>query len=229
MTKILAVDDEMLYRQLVKVNLMPEGYEVITAANGQEAVETTVNEKPDLIIMDVTMPELDGFEACERIRQFSDVPIIMLTGRGEEENRIKGFQMGADDYVLKPFSISELIARVGAVLRRSKNSKPAESTQRYFQHGSLKIDFARAEVFKDDRAVNLSATEYKVLSQFAQNPDRVLSAEDLLTNVWGEGYKDDKEILWVTLARLRQKLEDDPKKPNHIITQPGIGYKMPLL
>lgn len=229
MTKILAVDDEILYRQLVRANLLPEGYDVITAENGQQAVEITVTESPDLIIMDVTMPELDGFDACDRIRQFSDVPIILLTGRGEEENRIRGFQVGADDYVVKPFSISELIARVGAVLRRTKSDRPSDSTQRYFEHGNLKIDFARAEVFKEEREVNLSATEYRVLTQFAQNPDRVLSAEDLLTNVWGEGYRDDREILWVTLARLRQKLEDDPKKPNHIVTQPGIGYKMPLV
>lgn len=227
MTKILAVDDELLYRQLIKVNLLPERYEIITAENGEEAIELTVNEQPDLLIMDVTMPVLDGFSALERIRQFSDVPIIMLTGRGEEENRIRGFQLGADDYVLKPFSIAELLARVNAVLRRAK-TKPKEIQQRYFEHGTLRIDFARAEVFKEKKIINLSATEYKVLSQFAKNPDRVLSAEDLLTAVWGEGYKHDKEILWVTLARLRQKLEDDPRKPEHIITQPGIGYKMPL-
>ncbi len=227
--KILAVDDEPLYLRLLKVNLEPEGYEVITASDGEAALELVASKQPDLVILDVMMPKLDGITTCERIRQFSTVPIIILTARGEEQDRVRGLDVGADDYVVKPFSVTELVARVRAVLRRAKTQEDEITQSRYFSHGNLRIDFARAEVWRGDKQIYLSATEYRLLIQFAHNIGQVLTAEDLLMAVWGNQYKDDKEILWVSIARLRQKLEDDPHSPVHIVTRSGLGYLMPPL
>ncbi len=182
----------------------------------------------DLILMDVMMPNLDGFAACQRIRQFSNVPIIILTAKGEEQDRVRGLDMGADDYLVKPFSATELLARVRAVLRRSQVSKDV-SQSRFFEHDNLRIDFARAEVWRGNQAVFLSATEYRLLLQFAHNVGVVMSAEDLLASVWGQEYRNDKEILWVSIARLRQKLEEDAHAPKHIVTRSGLGYLMPPL
>lgn len=224
--QILVVDDEVRYLHLVKVNLEAAGYLVITAGNGEEALDVVSTHSPDLVILDVMMPRLDGFTTCERIRQFSSVPIIMLTAKGEEQDRVKGLNVGADDYVVKPFSATELIARVKAVLRRAQTAD-ANTPNRFFSHGNLRIDFARAEVWKEDKPVFLSATEYRLLIQFAHHVGHVLSAEDLLSAVWGNQYKDDKEILWVSIARLRQKLEDNPHSPQHIVTRSGLGYLMP--
>jgi DNA-binding response OmpR family regulator len=227
--KILAVDDEPLYLRLLKVNLEPEGYEVITASDGEAALELVASKQPDLVILDVMMPKLDGITTCERIRQFSTVPIIILTARGEEQDRVRGLDVGADDYVVKPFSVTELVARVRAVLRRAKTQEDEITQSRYFSHGNLRIDFARAEVWRGDKQIYLSATEYRLLIQFAHNIGQVLTAEDLLMAVWGAQYKDDKEILWVSIARLRQKLEDDPHSPAHIVTRSGLGYLRPPL
>ncbi len=150
----------------------------------------------------------------------------MLTAKAEEEDRVRGLNAGADDYIAKPFSATELVARVRAVLRRAQRAD--QFTQnRYFTHGNLRIDFARAEIWKDDKAIYLSATEYRLLIQFAQHVGQVLTAEDLLLSVWGEQYREDKEILWVSIARLRQKLEDNPHSPQHIVTRAGLGYLMP--
>ena len=226
MALILVVDDEPLYQRLLKANLEQEGYEVITAGDGEEALEIISSQHPDLVVLDVMMPKLDGLTTCERIRQFSNMPIIILTARGEEQDRVKGLNLGADDYVVKPFSATELIARVKAVLRRAQTTEQV-SQNRYFIHGNLKIDFARAEIWKGNKPVYLSATEYRLLIQFAHNVGQVLSAEELLVSIWGPQYRDDKEILWVSIARLRQKLEDNPHKPVHIVTRAGIGYLMP--
>ncbi len=226
MTKILAVDDEPLYQHLLKVNLEKEGYEVITASNGEDALDMVSSRHPDLVIMDIMMPKLDGLTTSERIRQFSNIPIIVLTARGEEQDRVRGLNIGADDYVVKPFSATELIARVRAVLRRTNNAEQA-TQNRYFTHGNLRIDFARAEVWKDNKPVFLSATEYRLLIQFAHHVGQVLTAEELLMAIWGPQYREDKEILWVSIARLRQKLEDNPHSPQHIVTRAGLGYLMP--
>lgn len=228
MTRILAVDDEPLYQHLLRVNLEKEGYEVFTAGNGEDALEMVTSRHPDLVIMDVMMPRLDGITTCERIRQFSTLPIIILTARGEESDRVRGLNAGADDYVVKPFSATELVARVRAVLRRTKNADQATQS-RFFNHGNLRIDFARAEVWKDNKAVFLSATEYRLLIQFAHHVGQVMTAEELLVAIWGPQYREDKEILWVSIARLRQKLEDNPHSPQHIVTRAGLGYLMPPL
>ena len=225
-TRILVVDDEVRYVRLMEANLYSEGYEIYKAYNGQDAVDMVNKCRPDLVLLDVMMPGISGFEACQRIREFSSVPIIMVTAKGEEQDRVKGLDVGADDYILKPYSATELLARVRAVLRRSELSRGIFH-QTVFIHGELRIDFDRAEVFQGENMVYLSATEYRLLLQFVQNVGKVLSSDELLENVWGLEYRDDKEILWVSISRLRQKLEINHKKPVHIITRPGLGYFMP--
>jgi DNA-binding response OmpR family regulator len=224
-TSILVVDDEPRYIRLLEANLRTEGYQIITAQNGKEAVETFSANPVDLILLDVLMPQMDGFTVCQRIRQYSNVPIIILTSKGEEQDRVRGLDVGADDYLVKPFSVMELLARVRAVLRRAHVSETGQD--RHFTHTNLRIDLACAEVWRDEHPVFLSATEYRLLLQFAHNVGKVLTAEELLGSVWGPEYRSDKEILWVTIARLRQKVEDDPHNPKHIVTRSGLGYLMP--
>ncbi len=226
--RILIVDDEPRYLRLLEANLRTEGYEVVTAQDGIQALEVFSAQPVDLALLDVMMPRLDGFATCQRIREFSNVPIIILTAKGEEQDRVRGLDLGADDYMVKPFSATELLARVRAVLRRTQI--PTEPGQaRFFTHDNLKIDFARAEVWASEVPVSLSATEYRLLLQFAHNIGRILTSEELLTSVWGPEYKNDKEILWVSIARLRQKLEEDAHNPRHIVTRSGLGYLMPPL
>ena len=227
-TRILIVDDEIRYLRLMEANLVSEGYEIIKADSGQAAVDAVDENRPDLVLLDVMMPGLSGFDACQRIREFSSVPIIMVTAKGDEQDRVKGLDVGADDYIVKPYSATELLARVRAVLRRSKLTR-GTFQQPIFTHGALQIDFAKAEVFKGNSMVFLSATEYRLLLQFAHNLGRVMTSEELLENVWGPEYREDKEILWVSISRLRQKLEENHKDPQHIITRPGLGYTMPRL
>lgn len=224
---ILVVDDEPRYLRLIEVNLATEAYNVKTAANGQEALEMVAAEQPDLILLDVMMPVMDGFTACERIREFSNVPIIIVTAKGEERDRVRGLDAGADDYILKPFSAQEMLARVRAVLRRAERQALETFHQPIFQHHELQIDLARALVTTNGKEVSLTATEYRLLQALAAAMGRVLTPEELLTTVWGPQYRDDKEILWVCLSRLRQKIEPDPKSPIHIVTRQGIGYYMP--
>ena len=224
--RVLIVDDEPRYLRLLEANLRTEGYEVATAQDGAQAVEVFSSQPIDLVLLDIMMPRMDGFATCQRIREFSNVPIIMLTAKGEEQDRVRGLDLGADDYLVKPFSATELLARVRAVLRRSQI--PTETGQaRFFAHDDLKIDFARAEVWRGEQPISLSATEYRLLLQFAHNVGTILTSEDLLTGVWGPEYRSEKEILWVSIARLRQKLEADPHTPKHIVTRSGFGYLMP--
>ena len=224
-TCILVVDDEPRYLRLLEANLRTEGYEVITAKDGGNVLELFAANPVDLILLDILLPGMDGFTICQRIRQFSSVPIIMLTAKGEEQDRVRGLDVGADDYLVKPFSVTELLARVRAVLRRAQSSEVGQ--ERFFVHGELKIDFAKAEVWRNEQQVYLSATEYRLLLQFTHNIGKIMTAEELLTSVWGPEYASDKEILWVTIARLRQKVEDDPHDPRHIVTRSGLGYLMP--
>ena len=224
---ILVVDDEPRYVRLIEVNLMSEGYAIVTAANGQLAVEAAAAHQPDLVLLDVMMPVMDGFTACERIREFSNVPVIMVTAKGEERDRVRGLDAEADDYIIKPFSAQELLARVRAVLRRAERQTTEAFHEPVFRHHELEIDLARAQVTVGGKEVSLTATEYRVLQTLAGAVGRVLTPEELLTGVWGAEYRDDKEILWVCLSRLRQKIEPDPKNPIHILTRQGIGYLMP--
>lgn len=226
--RILVVDDEVRYQRLLDANLRTDGYEVVTASDGIEAIDIFSSQPIDLILLDVMMPKLDGFETCQRIREYSNVPIIMLTAKGDDKDRVRGLDLGADDYLTKPFSATELLARVRAVLRRAQVS--TDITQaRYFTHGDIRVDFARAEVWRDNESepISLSATEYRLFLQFVHNVGKILSAEDLLTSIWGPEYRKEKEILWVSIARLRQKLEKTPHSPTHIVTRTGLGYFMP--
>ncbi len=225
--RILIVDDEPRYLRLLEANLKTEGYTVVTASDGLQAIDAFSAQPVDLILLDIMMPRLDGFGTCQRIREFSNVPIIMLTAKGEEQDRVKGLDLGADDYLVKPFSATELLARVRAVLRRAQPAGDVVGQSRFFTHDNLKIDFARAEVWKGELPVSLSATEYRLLLQFAHHIGKIMSSEELLTSVWGPEYRSDKEILWVSIARLRQKLEDDAHTPKHIVTRSGLGYLMP--
>jgi len=225
-TRILVVDDEPRYVRLMEANLISEGYEVLKTYDGQSSVEIVAEKQPDLVLLDVMMPGLSGFETCERVREFSSIPIIMVTAKGEEQDRVRGLDVGADDYIVKPFSATELLARVRAVLRRAQIAG-SSFQQAVFTHGNLRIDLARAEVFQEDKMVFLSATEYRLLLQFVHNQGSILTSEDLLVNVWGPEYREDKEILWVSISRLRQKLEEDPRNPQHIVTRSGMGYTMP--
>jgi DNA-binding response OmpR family regulator len=225
--RILIVDDEPRYLRLLEANLRTEGYEVATAQDGVQALDVFSAQPIDLVLLDVMMPRLDGFGVCQRLREFSNVPIVILTARGEEQDRVRGLDLGADDYLVKPFSATELLARVRAVLRRAHAPSETTGQARFFAHGDLKIDFARAEVWRSEEPISLSATEYRLLLQFTHNVGKILTSEDLLTSVWGAEYKNDKEILWVSIARLRQKLESDAHAPQHIVTRSGLGYLMP--
>jgi len=225
-TQILVVDDEPRYLRLLEANLKTEGHEVFTAADGAQALDLFSSHPFDLVLLDVLMPRMDGFAVCQRIRAFSNVPIMILTAKGEEQDRVKGLDLGADDYLVKPFSATELLARVRAVLRRTQ--MPAgQAQERFFSHLDLRIDLARAEVWRGEQSVSLSATEYRLLLQFAHNVGKILTSEDLLTEVWGPEYRSDREILWVSIARLRQKLEEDAHNPRHVVTRSGLGYLMP--
>lgn len=225
--RILIADDEPRYLRLLEANLRTEGYEVTTAQDGVQALDVFSAQPIDLVLLDVMMPRLDGFATCQRIREFSNVPIVILTARGEEQDRVRGLDLGADDYLVKPFSATELLARVRAVLRRAQPSSDSINQVRFFTHNDLKIDFARAEVWRGEDPISLSATEYRLLLHFAHNIGKILTSEELLSNVWGIEYKNDKEILWVSIARLRQKLEKDAHNPQHIVTRSGLGYLMP--
>ena len=221
--RILIVDDEPRYLRLLEANLRTEGYEVATAQDGVQALDVFSAQPIDLVLLDVMMPRLDGFGVCQRLREFSNVPIVILTARGEEQDRVRGLDLGADDYLVKPFSATELLARVRAVLRRAHAPTETTGQARFFAHGDLKIDFARAEVWRGEEPISLSATEYRLLLQFTHHVGKILTSEDLLTSVWGAEYKNDKEILWVSIARLRQKLEEDAHAPHHIVTRSGLG------
>jgi DNA-binding response OmpR family regulator len=226
METVLIVEDDPTMLRALKDNFEFHGYKPLTAEDGEAGLNAALNAKPDLIVLDIMLPKINGYEVCRLIRREKlAMPIIMLTAKGEEQSRVRGLDVGADDYLVKPFSIMELLARVRAVLRRAQVTD--EGQERFFSHYNLRIDFARAEVWRGESPVSLSATEYRLLLQFTHNIGKILTAEDLLTSVWGPEYRDDKEILWVTIARLRQKVEDDPHMPKHIVTRSGLGYLMP--
>lgn len=220
---ILVVDDEPHVRKLVKANLESSGYGVLTAVDGEQAVEMVESEQPDLVILDLMLPKLDGYAACRRIREFSSVPIIMLTARSAEVDLIHGFDVGADDYLTKPFAVTELLVRVRAVLRRSKWPEEVIARQE-FKAGPIAIDFAQHRVTVEGQQVKLTPTEYRLLTYLASNANRVVIHRELLRAVWGPEYGDETEYLRVYIRYLRQKLEPDPSNPRYILTQPGAGY-----
>jgi two-component system KDP operon response regulator KdpE len=222
--KILIVDDEPRVVNLVREVLLATGYDVIAARSGESAVELVALEQPDLILLDIILPgELDGYQVAKRLREFSNVPIIMLTARVREVDMLHGFEVGADDYITKPFSSKELLARVQAVLKRSKNEKE-QKIGAEIVCGDLTINFARREVLIGGREVNLTPTEYNLLYELATHPNQVLFHDYLLTKVWGSEYRDDVDYLRSYIHYLRKKLELDSSNPKLIISSPGVGY-----
>ena len=221
--KILVVDDEKLLVKGIKFNLENEGYRVDTAYDGEEAVNLARGEDYDLIIMDLMMPKMNGLDACMKIREFSKVPIIMLTARSEDTDKILGFEYGADDYITKPFNILELKARVRALLRRS-SIKEQNVNSNVLTSGHIKIDTERRSSLKDGVEVELTAKEFDLVELLMKNPGKVYSRENLLQIVWGEDYQGDIRTVDVHVRRLREKLEIEPAEPEKIMTKWGVGY-----
>ncbi|HEV2457597.1 MAG TPA: response regulator transcription factor [Ktedonobacterales bacterium] len=221
---VLVVDDEPRLVDVVRMNLEVEGYRVVEAANGYEALDRLKQDLPDLVILDVMMPELDGFETLRRIRDVSSVPVIMLTVRQEESDRIRGLEIGADDYLTKPFSPRELQTRIKALLRRTFMPKPARKTKIVVDN-DLTIDFSRREVWVRGEKVTLRPTEYRLLYHLVNNAGRLMTHETLLSKVWGHEYRDESHYLRLYITYLRQKLERDPAHPNYILTERGVGYR----
>jgi two-component system KDP operon response regulator KdpE len=221
---ILVVDDEPRMVKFVRMNLELEGYRVSEATNGLDALDKVREELPDLVLLDVMMPEMDGFETLEYIREVSTVPVIMLTVKGEEEDRIHGLELGADDYVTKPFSPRELASRIKAVLRRAEMAAPVEKTAIVIDK-DLEIDFQRHEVIVRGERVKLRPTEYRLLYHLVNNAGWVMTHEMLLAKVWGHEYREESHLLRLYITYLRQKIEPDPSHPKYILTERGMGYR----
>jgi len=220
--KILVVDDEKTLVKGIKFNLENEGYQVDCAYDGAAAVEAARNEKFDLLILDVMMPEVDGLEACMRIREFSNVPIIMLTAKSEDADKLVGFECGADDYLTKPFNILELKARVRALLRRAAGVQRSQGT--ILTVGDLSLNTEERVALRNNETVDLTAKEYDLIELLMRNPRRVYSRENLMNVVWGYTYTGDYRTVDVHIRRLREKLEENPAEPEHIMTKWGVGY-----
>ena len=222
--RILVVDDEERMVRFIRLNLEHDGFQVSEAFNGKEAIQKIRDVTPDLILLDVMMPDLDGFEVLETVREVSNVPVIMLTAKGEEDDRVRGLELGADDYITKPFSPRELVSRVKAVLRRTESASGS-------MHGlievddRLKIDFDRREIWLEGKLVKLRPTEYRMLYHLVQNAGWVVTHDQLLTKVWGYEYRDEPHYVRLYINYLRQKLEADPSNPKYILTERGVGYR----
>ncbi|HTI15291.1 MAG TPA: response regulator transcription factor [Dictyobacter sp.] len=225
---ILIVDDEARIRDFVRMNLELEHYRVLEASNGIEALDELRENLPDLVVLDVMMPEMDGFETLRAMREVSTVPVIMLTVRQNEQDRIHGLDLGADDYMAKPFSPRELLSRIRALLRRSLMAPPSRKTE-IIVDPDLKIDFARREVIVRGQKVVLRPTEYRLLYHLVSNAGRLLTHETLLSKVWGREYRDEAHYLRLYITYLRQKLEKDPAHPRYILTERGVGYRFKAL
>lgn len=221
---ILAVDDEPKMIGIIRMNLELEGYRVSEAHNGLEALKKVREELPDLVLLDIMMPDMDGFETLRRIREFSNVPVIMLTVKGEEEDKVRGLELGADDYVTKPFSPRELSSRIKALLRRTE-MPPVLGQAVVRVDDRLTIDLQRREVVVEGERIKLRPTEYRLLYHLVNNAGWVMSHEDLLAKVWGPEYRDDVHYLRLYINYLRQKIEADPSNPKYIITERGVGYR----
>jgi two-component system KDP operon response regulator KdpE len=222
--RILVVDDEERMVRFIRLNLEHDGFQVVEAFKGLQAIDLIRSKLPDLVLLDVMLPDLDGFEVLRTIREVSTVPVIMLTAKGEEEDRIRGLELGADDYITKPFSPRELVSRVKAVLRRTETTTAGT-------HGlievddRLKLDFDRREVWVDGELVKLRPTEYRLLYHLVQNAGWVITHDQLLAKVWGYEYRDEPHYVRLYINYLRQKLEKDPANPQYILTERGVGYR----
>jgi DNA-binding response OmpR family regulator len=222
--RIMVVDDEERMVRFIRLNLEHDGFRVTEAFKGSQAIDRLRSALPDLILLDVMLPDIDGFEVLKMVREVTNVPVIMLTAKGEEEDRVKGLELGADDYITKPFSPRELVSRVRAVLRRTEATSGTT-------HGlievddRLKLDFDRHEIWVDGKLVNLRPTEYRLLYHLVQNAGWVISHDQLLANVWGYEYRDEPHYVRLYINYLRKKLEKDPANPQYILTERGVGYR----
>ena len=221
---ILVVDDEERMARFIRLNLEHDGFKVVEAYRGLQAVQALRDSIPDVVLLDVMLPDLDGFEVLRLIREISSVPVIMLTAKGEEDDRVRGLELGADDYVTKPFSPRELVSRVRAVLRRSEtaSSGPHEIVE---VDDRLKIDFSRREIWIEGKLVKLRPTEYRLLYHLVQNAGWVMTYDQILSKVWGYEYRDEPHYVRLYINYLRQKLEKDPANPKYILTERGVGYR----
>jgi DNA-binding response OmpR family regulator len=225
-TTILAADDDPQLLRLIARNLELEDYDVLVASDGQQALEQIEQYAPDLVLLDVMMPRMDGFTVCQRVREFSAVPIIIVTARGQDQDKMRGLDLGADDYLTKPFSIEELLARMRAVLRRAQftASEQTHAMRTTMTIGELTMDFAQHLVTMGGREIELTPTEYRILAYLAQNAGRVVTQDLLLEHVWGSEYVGEGHMLQVNINRLRHKIEPDPMHARYILTKMGIGY-----
>lgn len=222
--KILVVDDEPQIIKLIAMNLEPEGFQVIGAHDGYEALTKITRELPDLVILDIMMPDMDGFETLKKIRELSAVPVIFLSVKGQESDRVRGLDLGADDYISKPFSPRELVSRVKAVLRRTE-AKSLASTSEIVVDDDLRINFDQRKVIVRGREIKLRPTEHRLLYQLVTNAGKLLSHETLLSRVWGPEYQDEDHYVRLYITYLRQKIEKDPKNPKYILSERGLGYR----
>ena len=221
--KILVVDDEPLLVKGIRFNLQSEGYEVITGSDGLEALQLVQEKNPDLVILDVMMPNMDGMTACSKIRESSNVPIILLTAKTDDMDKLMGFDHGADDYITKPFNILELKARIRALLRRSGSTEKKVSGN-LLSAGTITLDLDARNAYRSDKMVDLTAKEFDVIEFLMRNPNRVYSREALLDTIWAYEYRSDIRTVDVHIRRLREKLEENPAEPKYILTKWGVGY-----
>ncbi len=222
--KILVVDDEERMARFIRLNLEHDGFQVVEAHRGMQALQQYRDTLPDLILLDVMMPDIDGFEVLSMLREISNVPVIMLTAKGEEDDRVRGLELGADDYVTKPFSPRELVSRVRAVLRRTDSSSTVSpDIIQVDEH--LKLDFSKREIWLDGELVKLRPTEYRLLYHLAKNAGWVLTYDQILSKVWGYEYRDEPHYVRLYINYLRQKIEKDPANPIYILTERGVGYR----
>jgi two-component system KDP operon response regulator KdpE len=222
--KVLIIEDDEKLVEAVELYLSSVGYGIEVADTGLTGLQKAYSERPDLIVLDIMLPELDGWEVCERVREVSDVPIVMLTARGQEAERVRGLKMGADDYLVKPFSLKELDARIQAVLRRAQWTANKEAPPAY-KDDYLEVNLADRRVYVDGESVELTPTEYQLFAYLVENANRVLSYKQLLQSVWGWEYTEDHDYIRVYIWRLRRKIERDPRHPKYLITEHGIGYR----
>lgn len=221
--KILVIEDEEDLTHLLTFRFQQEGYEVLSAANGVEGLRILQQEHPHLVVLDVMMPRMNGWETCKRIREYSDVPIIMLTALGQETDKVRGLELGADDFVTKPFSMAEFVARVRAALRRGRQPLAENVTVQIDER--LTVDRAQQRVVVDGQKIELSPTEFRILDCLLDNAGRILTHQSLLTQVWGWEYLDERDYLKVYIHHLRKKIEENPGKPSYIVTERGLGYR----
>jgi DNA-binding response OmpR family regulator len=227
-TTILAADDDPQLLRLITRNLQLEGYDVLAASDGQQALELIENNSLDLVLLDVMMPKMDGFTVCYRVREFSAVPIIIITARGQDQDKVRGLDLGADDYLTKPFSVDELLARVRAVLRRAQFTarEHTQGLRATTTTGNLQVDYSQHMVIMSGREIALTPTEYRIIAYLAQNVGRVVTQDLLLEHVWGPEYLGESHMLQVNINRLRRKLEVDATQPRYILTKVGVGYSL---